>query len=220
MGSFIGSYADNEICDVLNTRFSDQTNPHDSPQHRTYIKQLRDHVQNREKLFDGNHHLHRVFHRLATSVTRGPRIPTDSTSRHRWLFLLRSTKMPTDTKKAIKEVLSAVLIPTSNIAYVTFLTRHVPTISKSFELYPQNSGTPDVYVDANQKIYCQMVLECHDDAPLTDSPNETDPPAADGNEKQISAVRRSKKSAKKSSAKKSSARKKSRKKTRAKKTKA
>ena len=51
MGSFIGSQADNEICDVLITRFSNKPKPND-PNHRTWIRQLSDHFNNTENLFD------------------------------------------------------------------------------------------------------------------------------------------------------------------------
>ena len=86
MGGFINSQADNEICEVLNKRFSDQVDLNDG---RTYIAQLRDHFRNKEHLFDGNHQLHRVFHRLAISVTGGTRVPRVKNSQFRWLFLLR-----------------------------------------------------------------------------------------------------------------------------------
>ena len=72
MGSFINSQADNEICEVLNKRFSDQVIPGGG---RTYIAALRDHFQKKENFLDANHRLHRVFHRLAISVTGGPRVP-------------------------------------------------------------------------------------------------------------------------------------------------
>jgi hypothetical protein len=202
MGSFIGSQADNAICDVLITRFSNQTNPHDA-QHRTYIRQLRDHFNNSENIFDGNHHLHRVFHRLAISVTGGARVPSDSKSRHRWLHLLHGN-LPANTEAAIRAVLSAVLASNSTVDYVIFSTRHVPTVSGSFELFPQNSGIPDTHTDANGKNYCNVILECNADVPLPDAPNEQDPPASDGNEKPVSAGAAKKKKAptKKSSAKK------------------
>ena len=91
MGSFINSQADNEICEVLNKRFSDQVIPGGG---RTYIAALRDHFQKKENFLDANHRLHRVFHRLAISVTGGPRVPKHNQSRFRWLFLLRSGETP------------------------------------------------------------------------------------------------------------------------------
>jgi hypothetical protein len=225
MGGFINSQADSEICEVLNKRFSDQINPNDA-QRRTFIAELRDHFQNREHFLDGNHHLHRVFHRLAISVTSGVRVPKRNQSRFRWLFLLRSSLPPAVTR-AIKGQLTAILSPASGanpaggIDYATFLTRHVATSTGTFELWSQNSTTPVVYSDANGKSYCKIVLECNTDAALPDSPNETDPPNPDGGETSF-AVRRipAKKSAKKTSAKKSAVKKSSRKKTATKKRKA
>jgi len=217
MGSFIGSQSDNEICDVLITRFSNKPKPND-PQGRTWIRQLRDHFGN-ENLFDAGHLLPRVFHRLAASVTGGPRVPSNSRSRRRWLHLLNG-HLPGNTEAAIRSVLTAVLAPNSNIDYVIFSTRHVPTGSGSFELYPQSNGVPDVYVDANGKNYCKLVLECNTDAPLPDAPNEPDPPARQPGEKVFAAGRatRTRKVAKKSGkkSKKSSARKKTGKKSKAK----
>jgi hypothetical protein len=208
MGGYINSQADNEICEVLNKRFSDEVNPNDA-QGRTYIAELRDHFQNRENLFDGSHHLHRVFHRLAISVTGGARVPKHNQSRFRWLHFLRSNLCPADTKTAIKSVLSSILGPTSTVEYVTFLTRHVPTASGTFELYPKNSGAVQTNTDANKKTYCTVALECNVDVPLPDSPDETDPPTPDGGET-IFSVRRKPVpgTAKKSPAKKSSAKKK------------
>ncbi|MGZ5870745.1 MAG: hypothetical protein ACXWKP_01390 [Bradyrhizobium sp.] len=205
MGGFINSQADNEICEVLNKRFSDEVNPNDA-QGRTYIAELRDHFQNRENLFDNNHHLHRVFHRLAISVTGGARVPKHNQSRFRWLHFLRSNLCPADTKTAIKSVLSSILGPNSTVEYVSFLTRHVPTTTHTFELFPNNSGVVQTSTDANNKTYCTVALECHTDAALPDSPDETDPPTPDGGETSF-AVRR-KPLPKKSSAKKSSAKKK------------
>jgi hypothetical protein len=219
MGGYINSQADNEICEVLNKRFSDEVNPNDA-QLRTYIAELRDHFQNRENLFDGNHHLHRVFHRLAISVTGGTRIPKHNQSRYRWLHFLRSNLCPPNTKTAIKSVLSTILGPNSNIEYATFLTRHVSTTTGTFELYPNNNGVVQTYTDANNKTYCKVVLDCNADVPLPDSGNETDPPTPDPGETNFS-VTAKKSSTKKSSAKKSSAKKKkaASKKTRAKKVK-
>ena len=218
-GGFINSQADNEICEVLNKRFSDQVIPSGG---RTYIAVLRDHFQNRENFLDGNHHLHRVFHRLAISVTGGSRVPKYNQSRYRWLFLLR-TNLPAAVIAAIKGQLAAILGPANAhpagaVDYVTFLTRHVKTGTGTFELWSQNSTVPVIYNDANGKSYCKMVLECNTDEALPDSMNETDPPTADGGETNISVAKKS--SAKKSAAKKSAAKKSSRKKKAAKKRKA
>ena len=224
MGSFINSQTDNEICEVLNKRFSDQVIPGGG---RTYIAALRDHFQNKENFLDASHRLHRVFHRLAISVTGGSRVPRQNQSRFRWLFLLRSGEtpnghLPAAVTQAIKGQLAAILGPANvhpagAVDYVTFLTRHVQTSTGAqFELWSQNSAVPQIYTDANGKRYCKIVLECNTSVKLPDSSNETDPPTADGGETNISAAK--KPSAKKSSAKKSAAKKSAAKKSAAKKS--
>src|SRR5712692_7212938 len=188
MGGFINSQADNEICEVLNKRFSDDVNPITG---QIYIAELRQFFQQAENLFDDNHHVHRVFHRLAVSVTGGTRIPRAKKSRFRWLFLL-SKKIPQAVIQAIKGQLTSILSPFSGgnpagaTNYATFLTRHVQTGTGTFELSPQNSTTPTIFHDANGKTYCTIVLECNVDAALPDN-DETDPPNADGGETNISA---------------------------------
>jgi hypothetical protein len=189
MGGFINSQADNEICEVLNKRFSDQVVPGGG---QTYLAALRNHFQTSENFLDGNHHLHRLFHRLAISVTGGASVPKHNKSRFRWLFLLRKN-LPGAVTTAIKGQLGAILGPASAhpagaVDYVTFLTRHVTTGTGTFELWSQNSTVPVIYNDANGKKYCKIVLECNTDAPLPDNANEPDPPAADGGESNISAV--------------------------------
>jgi hypothetical protein len=226
MGAFINSQADNEICEALNKRFSDDVNPNDR-QGRTYIRELRDFFQNTENLFDGNHHLHRVFHRLAISVTGGKSVPKTKNSRLRWLFLLHGN-LPAAVDKAIRDQLTAILSPATgaNLAgavdYVTFNTLHVATSTgDQFELYPQNSQTPSIFRDANNKSYCTLVLECNADQQLALNPLETDPPPKQAGETDIPAsARRAKKksSAKKSSAKKSPVKKSAVKKSSGKKT--
>lgn len=224
MGSFINSQSDNEICEVLNKRFSDQVIPGGG---RTHIAALRDHFQNKENFLDANHHLHRVFHRLAVSVTGGSRVPKHNPSRFRWLFLLRSGEtpnghLPAAVAQAIKSQLTAILGPASvhpagAVDYVTFLTRHVQTSTGAqFELWSNNSATPQIYTDANGKRYCKIVLECNTSVKLPDSSNETDPPTADGGETNISVAKKS--STKKSAAKKSAAKKSSAKRSAAKKS--
>lgn len=208
MGGFINSQADNEICEVLNKRFSDEVKAGG----RTYIALLRDHFQNKENLFDGNHHLHRVFHRLAVNVTGGTRVPRNNQSRYRWLFLLRSS-LPAAVIQAIKGQLTAILSPVSvaNPAgaadYATFSTQHVQTATGTFELWPQNSVTPTIQTDANGKRYCTIILQCHTDAALPDSPNETDPPNPDNGEKSFAAPAKKASAAKKYSRKKTTTRK-------------
>lgn len=172
MGSFIPTQADQEICRNLAKRFSDQLVP--GAGGKTYIKQLRDH-HGRENLFDGNHHLQRVAHRLAISVTGGARVPADATSRSRWFHLLRKL-LPPQTTKAINTVLKKVL-ESPSISYAVFSTQPAQTVL-NFELHPGNSGDPVLALDANGKVFCQVILDCHDDAPLpTPAPNtEPDPP--------------------------------------------
>jgi hypothetical protein len=210
MGGFINSQADNEICEVLNKRFSDDVKPND-PQRRTYIALLRDHFQ-RENLFGPDRHLHRVFHRLAVNVTGGTRVPRNNKSRFRWLFLLRSN-LPAAVTQAIKGQLSAILSPASaanpagSVAYATFSTRHVATATGTFELYPQNSTVPTVQTDANGKRYCAIILDCHEDVALPDSPQETDPPAADNGETSFVVPRSGAKKKKSSASKKAPAKK-------------
>src|SRR6266404_2947108 len=178
MGGFINSQADNEICEALNKRFSDDVDP-DDDDGLTYLEQLRDHFRNREDFLDKNHTLNRVFHRLAITVT-GKRVPKDKRSRHRWLFLLRK-KLPTGVDKAIRNQLRAVLGPPSSknqagtVSYVTFSTRHVETKTKTFELFEDNGDFPPVLNDANGKSYATIILQCHEDRPLDDSNNEPDP---------------------------------------------
>jgi hypothetical protein len=213
MGSFINSQSDNEICEVLNKRFSDDIVPNDG---RTYIAELRDFCSI-ENLFDGNHNLHRVFYRLAHSITGGPSVPKHNQSRFRWYHFLGSNLCPPNTKAAINTVLSNVLAQNSNIEYATFLTRHVATASQTFELYPGNTGAVQTYTDANGKKYCKVVLDCHDDKKLPDSNNEPDPPPGQPGEHNLphhfaAAARRGSRTGKKSSAKKSSAKKSSAKK--------
>jgi hypothetical protein len=210
MGGFINSQADNEICEALNKRFSDEVDP-DDDDGLTYLEQLRDHFRHREDFLDDNHKLNRVFHRLAITVT-GKRVPRDKRSRHRWLFLLRKT-LPAAVNKAIRGQLRAILgkpsiNPAGATSYVTFSTQHVPTSTGTFELWPKNATSPTIFQDANGKTYCTMILQCHVDKPLDDSPDETDPPTEDSGEMSFSSLTsRAPVAATKSSSKKSSAKK-------------
>jgi hypothetical protein len=212
MGGFINSQADNEICEALNNRFSDDVDP-DDDDGLTYLEQLRDHFRHREDFLDNSHSLNRVYHRLAITVT-GRRVPRNKKSRHRWLFLLRST-LPAAVKKAIRGQLKAILgnpsiNPAGATSYTTFATRHVPTSTGTFELWPKNATSPTIFQDANGKTYCTLILECHVDAPLTDSPDEPDPPTEDTGETDFATLTTHGPVAamKKSSSRKSSARKK------------
>jgi outer membrane biosynthesis protein TonB len=212
MGSFIPTQADQEICRNLAKRFSDQLVPSGGAQ--TYIQQLRSH-HGREDLFDGHHHLHRVAHRLAISVTGGPPVPANATSRSRWFHLLRKLLDPRTTK-AINTVLKKVL-ESPSIAYAVFSTQPAQTVL-NFELHPGNTGDPVLALDTNGKVFCQVILDCHDDAPLpTPAPNtEPDPPDPETTPEKPIGVRRRKKKKPvkkaKSSKKKAPARKSARKK--------
>lgn len=183
MGGFINSQADAEICEVLNRRFSDETNA----QGQTYLSELRDFFQNKENLFDNSHSLNRVFHRLAVSVTGGPSVPRAKQSRLRWFHLLKG-QLPKAVDQAIRGQLTAVLSPANAanaagaVAYVTFSTVHQPTTTgDQFELFDGNSSTVTPLTDANGKSYWAVVLQCNVDQPLPDAPTEQDPPGSDGN---------------------------------------
>jgi hypothetical protein len=214
MGAFIPSVSDNEICDALNKRFSADRIPN---RPITYIQQLKNHA---EKLFDSNHHLHRVAHRLSVSVTGGASVPAVKKHRLRWFHLLHRL-LPPETDAAIRQVLIAVLDPANNIDKAVFSTRPAP-IGLAFELYPQNSGQPYVQTLGGQNV-CLLILECKVDQPLPDPQpgTENDPPDRDNGENPISARKGGKtKYAKKPPAKKSTAKKSPAKKSKAKKSKA
>jgi hypothetical protein len=213
MGAFIPSVSDNEICDALTKRFSDDRIA--STQPLTYIQQLKNHAEN---LFDNNHHLHRVAHRLSVSVSGGSSVPAVKKHRLRWFHLLHKL-LPPETDAAIRKVLMAVLDPANNIDKAIFSTRPAP-IGLAFELYPQNSGQPYIPAGTND---CLLILECKVDQPLPDPQpgTENDPPDPDHGEHRIAAPgKRKAKSAKKPPAKKSSAKKSAAKKSKAKKSKA
>jgi hypothetical protein len=95
--------------------------------------------------------------------------------------------------KAIRGQLRAILgkpsvNPAGATSYVTFSTRHVPTSTGTFELWKENATSPTIFQDANGKTYCTMILQCHVDKPLDDSPDETDPPTEDNNERDFAAL--------------------------------
>jgi|ERR1700754_1260708 len=190
MGGFINSQSDNEICEVLNKRFSDDINLND-PQRRTYLNGLRDFFQRRERLFDSPRRLNRIFHRLARSVTGGPSVPKNSKSRLRWFHLLRRD-LPPAVEQAIRDQLTAILSPVTaanpagGVAYVSFSTAHVPTTTGlQFELFDRNSSKPTVLTDANNKSYCPVILQCNVDQQLVLDTSEPDPPPDPGNETPI-----------------------------------
>ena len=131
MGGFINSQSDAEICEVLNKRFSDNVNVNDPAKSEPIFEELRDFFQNKEDLFDNGHHLHRVFHRLAISVsTGGASVPKTKKSRLRWFFLLqrqptygrrKSDKRPTNSHLEFSYQAN----PAGAVDYVTFSTVHV-----------------------------------------------------------------------------------------------
>ena len=183
MGGFINSQSDNEICEVLNKRFSDDVNANG----QTYLDELRQFFRNKEKLFSNSHKLNRIFHRLAISVTGGASVPKTKNSRLRWFHLLKGN-LPAAVDQAIRGQLTAILSPASpgnpagGAEYVTFSTVHQPTTTgDQFELFDANSSTPTVLSDANGKSYCTIILQCNVDKALDDAPGENDPPASDGN---------------------------------------
>jgi hypothetical protein len=182
MGGFINSQSDNEICEVLNNRFSDDVNANG----QTYLDELRQFFQNKEKLFSNSHKLNRIFHRLAISVTGGASVPKTKKSRLRWFHLLKGN-LPAAVDQAIRGQLTAILSlaspdnPAGGADYVTFSTVHQPTATgDQFELFDTNSSTPNVLSDANGKSYCAVILRCNVDMALGDAPGENDPPGSDG----------------------------------------
>lgn len=182
MGGFINSQSDAEICAVLNKRFSDDVNA----QGQTYLDELRQFFQQKENLFNSNHKLNRVFHRLAISVTGGPSVPKTKNSRLRWFHLLRGN-LPVAVDKAIRGQLTAILSAASpnntagGVEYVIFSTVHMQTSTgDQFELFDTNSVNPTILPDANGKTYCPIILQCNVDQGLPDAPGENDPPTSDG----------------------------------------
>src|ERR1700688_2584126 len=97
MGGLINSQSDNEICEVLNKRFSDDVNANG----QTYLDELRQFCRNKEKLFSNSHKLNRIFHRLAISVTGGASVPKTKNSLFRW-FHFRKGNQPAARGRAIR----------------------------------------------------------------------------------------------------------------------
>jgi hypothetical protein len=195
MGAFIPSSYDNEICNMLNTRFSDAVIQANDPAfvagytNETYIDQLRRHRNNGERLFDRNHNLARVSHRLAYSVLNHDS-PNTRKPRQRWFFLLQKglNQLPTQTENAICAVLDAVLADTT-IDCAVFSTTPKGNITLSFELDPNNSHVPQT-VNQGGKTVCLVTLDCKKDQQLPDpAPGQVaDPPIPDGNEQPINNV--------------------------------
>jgi hypothetical protein len=202
MGALIPTQYDNEICDNLNKRFSTDPDPADT-QGRSYIEHLRA-LFAANNFFDNTHHLHRVAHLLAVSVTGGASVPASKKHRLRWFHLLHKL-LPPQTDQAIRDVLTEVLKnPNGNIAYAKFFARPAP-IGLKFEVYPQNSGQPYLTRDANGNTYCQVFLDCKDDTELPDPRpgEEHDPPDTDPNEQVIPGPKKKHKKGAKKGAKKS-----------------
>jgi hypothetical protein len=195
MGAFIPTSYDNEICTMLNTRFSDTVITSSDPAFvagyasDTFIGQLRRHRNKGERLFDGNHNLARVSHRLAYSVLNHDS-PNTTKPRHRWFFLLPKglNQLPAATETAICAVLDAVLADTT-IDSAVFSTTPKGNITLGFELDPQNSHVPQT-VNQGGKNVCLVTLDCKKDQQLPDPAKGqvTDPPTADANELPINNV--------------------------------
>jgi hypothetical protein len=206
MGALIPTPSDTDICDVLNTRFSNQMRPNG----KTWLENLQDHGAS--DLFGANRHLARTFYRLAHSVkgSGGPEVPSLRRSRQRWYYLLNQL-LPIQTDQAIKSVLTAVLDPNNNFEYAIFETKPA-AIPLNFELYPNNSGVPYPQFDDDGVQYCLLLLQASQDQNLPDPPTpQPDPPTSDPNEHPIAATGKSpkkkvgKKAAKKKKAKKKKA---------------
>lgn len=199
MGSFIPSTSDNEICDNLTLRFSNQRKPNTN---KTWLQHLQAHNA-REPLFAPNRSLVRVAYRLAVSVAAAE-VPAAKRNRHRWFHMLRKM-LPPETDVAIRRVLSAVLDPANNIPFATFTTKPDSTINLAFELFPHNSGAPALQPDGS----CLVKLLCKTDAVLPDPTTpENDPPTPDPNEQGLGVgIAKKKKTATKYPGKKKSAKK-------------
>ncbi len=172
MGALIPTGPDQEICANLTQRFSDQPDlTADLTGATSWIDVVRDHNNNQEKLFDNNHHLHRVAWRLGG-------IPKmDQQARVRWYYFLRKI-LPHETRDAIKQVLNKVMRDTT-IVRCEFYVYYVSGITLEYELYPSNSGNPDMHGSV-----CYLTLQCKTDEPLPNPQQESDPPNPDNNEQQ------------------------------------
>jgi hypothetical protein len=206
VGSYIKSPDDIDICTMLTTRFSDAVIPLAHPAHdpahprETFIGQLRRHRAS-ERLFDGNHALERVSHRLAHSLGATPSVPgnyqghgpvpTTLAPRLRWHWLLNtaSVQLPALTSAAICDVLDQVLQRGSTVDLVTFDAQVRATASGLFELHPANSHMPQVVVQGGKNV-CLMVLDCPQDQQLPNPAKnqQPDPPPSSGHETPINNV--------------------------------
>jgi len=114
MGSLIpiGGGADAEIKGLLNAAFND-----------TNILIVRGQVQaNKENLFDGNHHLHRLAYRLGAYPVRSYK-GESANAKGKWFYFLKNTlKAPAIT--SIKAILSYAMTNSNNdVARVVFDAR-------------------------------------------------------------------------------------------------
>jgi hypothetical protein len=182
MGSLISTPNDQDICDALNNRFSDATDPsaETANPEKTMIGSVRfQDLKEGGLLFGRNLNLARLAHRLGT-------VPKDGDAKLRWFFLLRKS-LPHETKKAISAVLEAVMGEPS-IKQVVFDVIHDGHIADEFELDPRNSHVPKTknlpskeHPGRNVKT-CIMLLRCRTDDPLPDPRNEADPPVGNNPE--------------------------------------
>jgi hypothetical protein len=173
MGAIIPTGPDAEICSALTDRFSERI-----VGNKSRIDHLRDHQTTKhERFFDANHHLHRLAHRFK-GIPRGQR------HKLRWFAFLRSVlhNQAPQTVVAIKSVLDACLADAS-IQRVEFHVTHDASIALPFELYPGNSGLPQISNAGGLKI-CTVTLVCRQDQELPDAPAESDPPAPDAGTEQ------------------------------------
>ncbi len=169
MGALIPTGPDQDICASLTQRFSDQPDRVADPTGATsYIDVVRNHHNNKERLFDSNHSLHRVTWRLGG-------LPQDPQARLRWYYFLRKI-LPHQTRDAIKHVLTKVM-QNRTIVRCEFYVQYVSGITLPYELYPANSGNPDMHGNV-----CHLTLQCQTDDLLPNPINEPHPPTPDNNE--------------------------------------
>jgi hypothetical protein len=182
MGGLIPTPNDQDICDALNIRFSDASDPNAEAANpeKTMIGSVRfQDLKEGGLLFGRNLNLARLAHRLGA-------VPNDQGAKLRWFFLLRRS-LPHETKKAISAVLETVM-GDSSIRQVVFDLVHDGTIAEEFELDPKNSHVPKTknlpsrgHPKTNVKT-CIMLLRCRTDDYLPDPRNEADPPVANNAE--------------------------------------
>jgi hypothetical protein len=182
MGSLIKSGYDQQICNALNTRFSDLPDPGAEAGNpdMTMLGSVRyQDLKESGLLFSRKLNLARLAHRLNT-------VPADAGAKLRWFFLLRRG-LPHETKVAISAVLETVMGDTS-IKQVYFDAVHDGTITTQFELDPKNSHVPktkplpSMALPGTNVKTCIMLLRCFYDEALPNPVGEPDPPAANNPE--------------------------------------